>query len=110
MAHRIERARRRTSVSYSAGKARPRVIEIGLPDSMLLSFSEIPRYIDDYDAVSALGQQAHRDDLSTLVVKKILIPLAFDELWQHNCDGAIRVLSLDFQDVIDDRLHHESKR
>jgi hypothetical protein len=48
--------------------------------------------------------------LSALVVNKILIPLAFDELWQQNRDGAVRVLSLDLQHVIDDRLHHEPKR
>jgi hypothetical protein len=57
-----------------------------------------------------LGQQASREDLGALVVKKVLIPVSLDELWQQHRDGAIRILPLDFQDVFDDRLYHKSKR
>ena len=57
-----------------------------------------------------LPQQASRKNSVALVVEKILVPLPFDELRQHHRDGPIRVLPFDLQDVIDDRLHHESKR
>jgi hypothetical protein len=60
--------------------------------------------------MGALKQQASCENSSTLVVKKILVPLTFDQLRQQHRDITIQVVSLDLQDMIEDRLHHESKR
>src|ERR1035441_6764542 len=72
--------------------------------------TQIPGHIDDYDSVRPLRQQTSRENPGALVVKKILVPLPFDELRQQHRDDAFRVFPLDLQDVVYDRLHHESKR
>jgi hypothetical protein len=65
---------------------------------------QIPGHIDDHDSVRPLRQQTSSENPGALVVKKILIPLPFDELRQQHRDGAIRIVPFDLQDVIDDRL------
>jgi hypothetical protein len=59
-----------------------------------------------HSAAADRTKQTSRENLGALAVKKILIPLPFDELRQQHRDGAIRIVPLDLQDVIDDRLHY----
>ncbi len=74
------------------------------------AFTQIPGNIDDHDSVLAMQQQTSGENSGALIVKKILVPLTLDELRQQHRDRTTRVLPFDLQEVVDDRLHHESKR
>ena len=52
-------------------------------------FTQIPGHINDHDSVRPLRQQMSRENPGALVVKKILVPLPFDELRQKRRDDTI---------------------
>ena len=64
--------------------------------------AEIVRGVECIDALIAFYEQKPFEQAPALVVEEILVPLSFGELGNDDDDSAIRLLSCELKDVLDD--------
>lgn len=69
---------------------------------------EVPGNIDHRDARISTHQQKQLQQLSPLVVKRSLPPVFDHELGNKDGDLTIGMVTLDFQDVLDERRYDEA--
>jgi hypothetical protein len=73
-------------------------INRAMPQSLL----QVPGDIDHHDALISPHQQKQLEQLSPLVVERRLPPVFDHQLGDQDGDLTIRVVMLDFQDVLDE--------
>ena len=71
-------------------------------------YLQIPRNIDDHDALVAAYEQQQLEQLSALVVQRCLPPVLYDQLGHEHGDLAIGVIVLYLQNVFDQRHQDEA--
>src|SRR5215472_4686737 len=93
--------------------------QLGRKDALPLvpSFAEQPgsqsgtqmiRYRHDRDPLVAIEQQKCPNELRSVVMQQVVIPMAFHQFWDQHGDVAIRPLDLLLDSIVDDRLDDEA--
>ena len=70
-------------------------------------FVEIPRDVDGNNSTVSPEKQERGQQISALIVEKIVIPTRFDEMRNHDRDVSIRVLTLQLENMVHDGLKDE---
>ena len=70
-------------------------------------FAEIPRDVDGNNSTVSLEKQERGQQISALIVEKIVIPTRFDEMRNYDRDVSIRVLTLQRENMVHDGLEDE---
>jgi hypothetical protein len=71
-------------------------------------FAEIPRDVDGNNSTVSPEKQERGQQISALIVEKIVIPTRFDEMRNHDRDVSIRVLTLQRENMVHDGLKDEA--
>ena len=71
-------------------------------------FVEIPRDVDGNNSTVSLEKQERGQQISALIVEKIVIPTWFDEMRNDDRDVSIRVLTLQRENMVHDGLKDEA--
>ena len=71
-------------------------------------FVEIPRDVNGNDSTVSLEKQERGQQVSALIVEKIVIPTRFDQMRNHNRNVSIRVLTLQLENMVHDGLKDEA--
>jgi len=73
-------------------------------------FSEVVGSADGEDTLIAADQEHPFEQAAALVVKKIFVPVAFDEFRNHHNDAALWMQRGQFEDVLKNRYDDEPVR
>src|SRR5215469_2253242 len=66
------------------------------------------RYRHDRDPLVAIEQQKGPNELRSVVMQQVVIPMAFHQFWDQHGDVAIRPLDLLLDSIVNDRLDDEA--
>ena len=69
---------------------------------------EIPRDVDDNNSTVSLEKQERGQQISALIVEKIVIPTRFNQMRNHNRNVSIHVLILQGENMVHDGLKNEA--